>query len=93
MYPLPVRAFELDKMELRNNELVSLLDKKYIDYLKESTSRGKIGKYSLSKSIYKEGKLVSKMDKKVSRSQIKDFSSLLSLVTGHNKKLESKNEK
>ena len=91
MYPLPVRTFidsDINKMELKNFDLISELSDQNKKILIESLSRKKIKNYSVSKSKYKEGRIMSKADKKVSRGQIKNISSLTSLVTGHNKSLK-----
>ena len=91
MYPLPVRTFvdsDVNKMELKNFNLINELSEKNKKIIIKSLNRNKINKYSFSKSIYKEGRIMSKADKKVSRSQIKNINSLTALVTGHNKSLK-----
>ena len=91
MYPLPVRIFstnEENEMELRNFELVNKLSNQNKKIIINSLNRGKIKNFSFSKSLYSEGRIMSKADKKVSKSQIKDMSSLTSLITGHNKSLK-----
>ena len=89
MYPLPVRACTKNEndMELKNSNNFKKLDNKYKNMIIESTSRKKIGHYSICKSRYKEGRLVSKCDKIVSFSQIKNINSLLALITGKNKSI------
>lgn len=91
MYPLPVRTFvdsDINKMELKNFDLIDKLSDQSKKIIIESLNRKKVKNYSVSKSKYKEGKIMSKADKKVSRGQIKNLSSLTSLVTGHNKSLK-----
>ena len=91
MYPLPVRIFidsDINKMELKNFDLINNLSDQNKKLIIESLDRKKIKNYSFSKSKYKEGRIMSKADKKVSRGQIKNISSLTSLVTGHNKSLK-----
>lgn len=93
MFPLPVTAFENDKNnknELKNFELVDKLSEKNKQLLIESSNRNRIGLVSLSRSIYPEGIIMCKADKKVSINQIKDWGSAVALVTGHNKTLERK---
>ena len=93
MYPLPVRTFidsDINKMELKNFDLIDKLSDQSKKIIIESLNRKKVKNYSVSKSKYKEGKIMSKADKKVSRGQIKNISSLTSLVTGHNKSLKKK---
>lgn len=91
MYPFGVRVFKNSKtneLELYNFKMLKNIKGKYKRMIEESTKRHKIGKISICKSKYIEGRLVKTCDKKVSIHQIKDFSELLSLVTGKNKKLE-----
>ena len=93
MYPLPVRTFidsDINKMELKNFDLIDKLSDQSKKIIIESLNRKKVKNYSVSKSKYKEGQIMSKADKKVSRGQIKNISSLTSLVTGHNKSLKKK---
>ena len=93
MYPLPVRTFidsDINKMELKNFDLIDKLSDQSKKIIIESLNRKKVKNYSVSKSKYKEGKIMSKADKKVSRGQIKNISSLTSLVTGHNKSLKKR---
>ena len=91
MYPLPVRVLnenKIDKIELKNKDSYYKLSDDNKKILINSSKRKRIGVISISKSKYREGRLMSKADKKVSRKQIKNFSSLTSLVTGHNKKIK-----
>ena len=56
-----------------------------------STLIGKIGAYSLRKSFYLEGRLMSKADKIVAmRKDIHSLEGYLALLTGKNKKLKDK---
>ena len=86
MFPLPVRYLN-DKTEIKNRELFNKLDKYYQTTIIDSLKRKKIGGISFSRSKYVEGRIMAKADRKVSRKQIKDFSSAKSLLTGHNKKI------
>lgn len=86
MFPLPVRYLN-EKVELKNRDIFDKVDNYYKEMINNSLKRKKIGPVSFSRSKYLEGRVMSKADKKVSRKQIKDFSSAKSLITGHNKKL------
>jgi hypothetical protein len=90
MYPLPVRVFDpnSNSMELNNYGLVKKIDKDLIDMIVESTKRGRIGNISISRSKYKEGRIMSKADKRSSRKEIKNISSAKALLTGKNKKIK-----
>lgn len=87
MYPLPVRVFNNKKLELKNSELINNVDEKYINEIKNSSKRHRLFNLSLSKSKYKEGRIVSYCDKKVSIKQISNIYDLISLLTGRNKNL------
>ena len=87
MFPLPVRYLN-DKTELKNRELYDKLDDKYKDIINNSLKRKKIGPISFSRSKYREGRVMAKADRIISRKQIKDFSSAKALITGHNKKIK-----
>lgn len=91
MFPLPVtkvKSLKRNKNELKNFDEVENLP----DYIKEaiieSTSRGGLINFSLSRSKYIEGRILSKADKKVSRKEIKNVSSAKALITGKNKKIK-----
>lgn len=91
MFPLPVsrvKDLSINKNELKNFDDVKKLPKYIIDSIIESTNRKTIMKFSLSRSKYLEGRMLSKADKKVSRKQIKNVSSATALVTGKNKKIK-----
>lgn len=90
MFPLPVRSFnreKLIKIELKNIDSFNKLDTLYQDLIIQSVKRRKIFGLSFSFSKYTEGRIMSSADKKVSRKQIKNFSSFKALFTGHNKSL------
>ncbi len=90
MYPLPVRVFDptSNSMELNNYELVKDIDKELIDMIVKSTNRGRVGNISIARSKYKEGRIMSSCDKKVSIKQIKNVSSAKSLITGNNNSIK-----
>ena len=90
MFPLPVKYLN-NKTELKNRELYNNLDNKYKEIINNSLKRKKIGPISITRSKYMEGRIMAKADRKVSRKQIRDFSSAKALITGHNKKIENKN--
>ena len=91
MFPLPVRSCQdnlIQNMEIEDNSLFNQISDDNKKIILNSLKRKKIGPVSISKSLYKEGKIMSKADKKVSLHQIKDFSSAKALLTGHNKKIK-----
>ena len=91
MFPLPVRIInenKIEKIELKNVDNYNKLSKEYRDMIINSLNRNRIGVISLSRSKYKEGRIMSKADKKVSHKQIKNISSAKALLTGHNKKIK-----
>lgn len=94
MYPLPVRRFntsENNDLELKNYENIKNLNIINKEILLNSSNRFKLGPFSLSKSIYKEGIIMSKSDKIVSRSNFKNrdnLNGIIALVTGNNKNLQ-----
>lgn len=93
MYPFPVRKIELTKenvMELNNWEQFLTLDKKIVETMSICTSRNTIGRYSFSKSLFKEGRVMSKADKIVSRLNMKESSitGIIALISGKNKNLD-----
>jgi len=93
MFPLPVRVFddaEENILELRNFDKEKNLLSGIKQILISSTLRNKIGKISLAKSIYLEGRIMSKADKYVSNRQIKNVSSAIALLSGQNKSLRKK---
>ena len=90
MYPLPVTAFytsNTNELELDNFDLIKKIDKRNIKILIDSSNRNKIGKVSLSRSKYKEGRIMSKADKKVTLKQLTNVNDYASLVTGYNKSI------
>ena len=60
MFPLAVRAIDEEDMELNNSDKYNKLPQKYKDMIKLSTNIGKIGHYSLRKSMFIEGRIMSK---------------------------------
>lgn len=89
MYPFPVRILDNTNIELNNVEKYNKLDDRYKELIKKSLGRNKIGKISLSKSYFKEGRIMAKADKYVCyHTELKGIKSLLTL-TGKNKKLDN----
>ena len=89
MFPLPVRRINYKKLELNN---ISLIKNIPFDIQKDimlSSKRKRIGGLSFSRSIYKEGRIMSKADKRVSIRQIKNFRSFTALFTGKNKSIKN----
>ena len=90
MYPLPVLSFKESKtneLELNNYKLIKNISKKHRKMIINSSNRGKIGSISLSKSIYLEGRILSRADKISTINQLNCFSDAKALVTGKNKNL------
>lgn len=88
MYPLPVRAIDFSDLELNNQKKYDKLPQKYKDMIKASTQIGKIGKFSLRKSFFAEGRVMSRADKVVAfRKDLKGISGYLALIDGKNKKV------
>ena len=91
MYPLPVIVFNNDsenKRELKNYKLYRELPDDIKKAIYDSTHRDVIGNFSLARSKYMEGRIMSRADKYVSIRQIKNIYDLVSLVTGKNKSLK-----
>ena len=85
MYPFPVKSAkkEIEKLELNNLKKYKNLLPKYKNMIIESTNRNKLFNLSISRSVYLEGRIVSKADKQVSLSkELKSINSLQSLITG-----------
>ncbi|MBE6154105.1 MAG: hypothetical protein E7163_00815 [Firmicutes bacterium] len=96
MFPLPVRTFNDtpdNEMELKNFQLVENLSEQSKSILIGSSNRNKMGPVSISRSIYPEGVIVSKADKKVSSGQIKNLDSASALITGYNASLDDNSKK
>lgn len=95
MYPLPVCVFKKNKenkLELQNYDLISDIDDTYIELIEKSSSRFSIFGVSFSRSKYKEGKIMSKADKKVSINNFRHtpIKSKMALLTGKNKHIKWK---
>ena len=93
MYPLPVVSFKNDSrnlLELKNDSLVEELPIHVKNILIKSTCRFKVGRISVCRSRYIEGRIVARADKYVSIRQIKNVSSGVALLTGKNKSLNKK---
>lgn len=102
MYPFPVRAVDKNDMELNNATSYEKLPNSIKEQIKDSTSRGNIrfsflskgkneflkGTVSLSRSLYKEGNVMSKADKIVSFKKDFTINGAIACVTGYNKNLE-----
>jgi len=91
MYPLAVRRIDDLDMDLNNNELYLALPDRYKDMIKLSLSSAAFSHYSLRKSFFPEGRIMSKADKKVSFT--KDFRTIygyLAILGIENKNIVSK---
>lgn len=90
MYPLPVIHIDYDNyqnLEIQNIQVFDKLDERLKDMIIKSTNRSVIGQVSFSKTLYLEGKIVSKADKISSMDNFSGLSSVLALLTGRNKNL------
>ena len=89
MYPLPVRAMNGTELNLNNITKFNKLDNYYQDIIVSSTKRRSIKKVGFCRSKYREGRIVSKADKKVSlKLDLKKPTSYLRLIHGNNKKID-----
>ncbi len=89
MYPFPVRSINknFEEAELNNLEKSSLLPSNLREIIINSSCRNKIFKISFSKSKFKEGRIISKADTKVSFGKEFSFHNLKASVTGKNPNL------
>lgn len=87
MYPLAVRVVDDKDLYLNNIDKYNKLPKRYQDMLKLSTGFNNIGKFSLKKSLFIEGRVLAKADKMGSVMQELKPYNWISLITGHNKKI------
>lgn len=93
MFPFPVRTINHKDAELHNQKKFEKLPIEIKKYIINSSKRRKIKVISFSRSKYKEGKMVSKADKKIALGkELSSFHSILACVTGYNPKLEEKNK-
>ena len=94
MFPLPVRRIDrkIEKIELKNIDNYNSLSSDNKNFIFNSLNRKKLSILSFTPSKYKEGKIMAKADRIVSRHQIKNLSSFSALLTGKNKKLNKKNK-
>lgn len=84
MYPMPVRVYNDKDLELRCKDGI---DGENEQILRDSTNRFRIGDISLCRSRFKEGRIVSMADKKVTRIHLRNANSLTQAITGRNKNL------
>ena len=84
MYPMPVRAYNKKDMELKTKNKIS---GELEEILIETSNRCKLGDISFCRSRYKEGRIVSKGDRKSTRIHLKNINSLTQSITGNNKNL------
>lgn len=90
MFPLPVIILTdgNNNRELKNYDLFLKLPDKIKSTLIDSTHRKCLGIFSITRSKYMEGRIMSKADKYVSIRQLKNIYDWISLVTGKNKSLK-----
>ena len=84
MFPMPVRAYNDKDLELKNDVTIEGI---YKEQLIESSNRSKIGDISFCRSRFKEGRIVSKGDRKSTRIHLQNIESLTSGVTGRNRNI------
>ena len=92
MYPLPVSSLislEENHLELNNFDKIKPISPLIKNMIIESSNRKKIKSISLSKSIYKEGRIMAKADKYISIKQMENIPAATSLITGRNKKIKN----
>lgn len=92
MYPVPVRSLDGSNLELNNQTKYAKLASRYKEMIIASTMTGKIGSYSLRKSFFIEGRILSRADKIVAIKKELAVTNYLTLLTGSNKKLEQYNK-
>ncbi len=93
MFPFPVRVLTHNNIELHNQNKFDKLPINIQKTIIKSTKRKKVKIIGFSRSLYKEGRIVSKADKKVSLSkELRSFHSLLACITGYNSKLQKKDK-
>ena len=89
MYPFPVRTIDNTDLELNNIKKYNNIPNYIKNIIIDSTKRNKVLQLSYCKSKYKEGRIVSIMDKKTTIIQDNlSFMGLLALVTGKNKNIK-----
>lgn len=96
MYPFPVRGTDKDFEEIEIHNFAKLKDVKpeVKKIILESCNRFRIGKVSLSKSKYIEGRIMAKADKVVTyKNEIQSLNSLMALITGKNSDLDNYSKK
>lgn len=90
MYPFPVMVVtdNIDNsMELKNYDLYQKLPDDIKNIMIEVTKRRRIGAFSIARSKYREGRIMSRADKYVSIKQLKNIYDWIALLTGKNKGL------
>lgn len=89
MYPLAVRSVDGTDLELNNIKKYEALPEKYKNMIKAATNNAKFGPFSMRKSFFLEGRIMSKADKAVAlKKEIKDVNSYMALINGYNKKID-----
>lgn len=95
MYPFPVtvlKTFDKNDIELKNFNKIELLNDDIKKLIIESTKRKSIGAISISRSKYKEGRIMSTADKLSTLTNLKKISDVTALTTGKNKRLIKKDK-
>lgn len=96
MFPVPVKRLDGTTMELKNEELLNKIPYKIKNLIIFSSNRGlKYKHFSICRSVFTEGRIMSNADKIVSFGNYKDdinengVDSIIALFTGVNKNLDN----
>lgn len=92
MYPLMVpviNSFNTNEIELKNYDKIKKIDEELLNQIIYSVNRGRLFNASLCKSKFKEGRIVSSSDKKVSLNNFTNLKGVTALITGTNKNIET----
>ena len=96
MYPFPVRAINVNfnESEINNLDKIDFINDEIKNLIIESSISLKKLPISFRRSIYKEGRVMSRADKLISfKKELKSVRALKACITGKNKKLYEKNDK
>ncbi len=89
MYPFPVRTMDGYDLDLNNQEKFDKLPKKYQKMIEASANVGRIRHYSIRRSFFLEGRILSRADKIVAlKKELNGVNGIITLVWGYNKHLE-----
>lgn len=92
MFPLPVSSSKngkIESLEINNYDMFLKLPNNIKSIIIKSIKRKRFSLLSFTRSLYYEGRIMSKADKKIAIREIKNFSSAKALITGKNKKIKN----